>query len=87
VRREEAKQRWVCLSACDPANLLGSVLAGERVPRVPGNRVLYLDGVPVATWIADKFAALPGLPPDMASRAQAQLAARPAPRMASPALH
>ncbi len=61
VRRAPPTQQWTCVSACDPANLLGGVLAGERVPRVPGNRVLYLDGLPVAARVADKFVALPSL--------------------------
>jgi ATP-dependent Lhr-like helicase len=34
------------VSAADPANLLGSVLPGARVPRVVGNRVRFRDGLP-----------------------------------------
>jgi len=73
VRRSQAEGRWTCVSACDPANLLGSVLAGERVARVPGNRVLYLDGVPVAAWVAEAFVELPGLDPAQAAEARQRL--------------
>ncbi|MEO5738276.1 MAG: ATP-dependent DNA helicase, partial [Variovorax sp.] len=52
VRRQPPDGTLVCLSASDPANLLGSIVAGARVPRVPGARVLYRDGVPIATSIA-----------------------------------
>jgi ATP-dependent Lhr-like helicase len=55
LRREPSSEQWVCVSASDPANLLGSVLPGERVPRVPGNRVLYRDGLPVATWVGERL--------------------------------
>ncbi|MDB5829153.1 MAG: ATP-dependent helicase, partial [Variovorax sp.] len=57
VRRQPADpsdpsdMRYICLSASDPANLLGTVLTGPKVPRVAGARVLYRDGVPVATSV------------------------------------
>lgn len=73
VRRAAPAQQWTCLSACDPANLLGGVLSGERVPRVPGNRVLYLDGLPVAARVADKFVALPSLDAAHTREAHTQL--------------
>ncbi len=43
---------WVCVCGADPLNLVGSVLAGDNVPRVVGSRVLYRDGVPVAKRVA-----------------------------------
>jgi hypothetical protein len=42
------------VAATDPCNLLGSVLPGVKVPRVVGSRVLYRDGVPVATQRRDE---------------------------------
>jgi len=36
----------------DPLNLVGSVMAGDNVPRVVGSRVLYRDGVVVAKLVA-----------------------------------
>ena len=51
---------WSALAAADPANLLGTVMPGAKVARVAGARVLYRDGVPLATsvgqqieWLAD----------------------------------
>lgn len=58
MRRRPHDGRFISVSASDPANLLGSVLPGERIARVPGNRVLYRDGVPVATWIGEHLEAL-----------------------------
>ena len=34
---------------------LGTLLAGEKVPALAGNRILFRDGVPVATVIAGKI--------------------------------
>jgi ATP-dependent helicase Lhr and Lhr-like helicase len=44
----------VCIAASDPLNLLGTVLPGEKVPAVAGNRIVFLDGLPVATLIAGR---------------------------------
>lgn len=46
--REDADAALVTISACDPLNLTGILLPGERVPATPGNRVLFRGGVPVA---------------------------------------
>ena len=37
------------VSACDPLNLVGIITPGDRVPAQPGNRVVFRDGVPVAS--------------------------------------
>jgi len=52
ARRRPGDDALVCLAAADPANLLGTVLQGPKVARVAGARVLFRDGVPVATSIA-----------------------------------
>jgi ATP-dependent Lhr-like helicase len=52
LRRQEKKGDLVSLSAADPLNLTGIVTAGARVPALTKNRVLYRDGVPVATHAA-----------------------------------
>jgi len=49
IRRNPLDGGFVRLSASDPANLLGTLIPGTKVPRVPGARVLYRDGVPIAT--------------------------------------
>jgi ATP-dependent Lhr-like helicase len=49
IRRQEARGDLVSLSAADPLNLMGIITPGPRVPALTNNRVLYRDGVPVAT--------------------------------------
>jgi ATP-dependent Lhr-like helicase len=38
----------VSISAADPLNLVGILTPGDKVPRLPGNRVLFENGAPVA---------------------------------------
>ena len=71
TRRRPHEGTLLALSACDPANLLGTVLPGERIPRVPGNRVVYRDGVPIATWASERFETLVELDADARSAAGA----------------
>jgi len=52
LRQRAPNETWVCLCGADPLNLVGSVLAGDKVPRLVGSRVLYRDGVPVAKRVA-----------------------------------
>ena len=52
IRRQEARGDFVPLSAADPLNLTGIVTPGARVPALTGNRVLFRDGIPVATHTA-----------------------------------
>ena len=49
VRRRPREQDWVSLCAADPLNLLGILTPGPRLPALAGNRVLYRDGLPLAT--------------------------------------
>ncbi|MBQ4856086.1 DEAD/DEAH box helicase [Rhodanobacter sp. B2A1Ga4] len=48
----------VCLSGCDPLNLVGTVLAGDKVPALAGARVLYRDGMPIAALVGGKVVPL-----------------------------
>ena len=73
VRRRPADGALVCLSAADPANLLGTVLPGTKVPRVAGARVLYADGVPLATSVAGEIEILVPLDADQESVARKAL--------------
>jgi ATP-dependent Lhr-like helicase len=38
----------VAVSAVDPLNLAGILTPGDKVPRLPGNRLLFEGGVPIA---------------------------------------
>ena len=49
MNRVEPKGAMVVVSACDPLNLVGIVTPGDRVPALPGNRVVFRDGVPLAS--------------------------------------
>ncbi len=48
VANTEAVDEHVSISAADPLNLVGILTPGEKLPRLPGNRVLFENGVPVA---------------------------------------
>ncbi|TND09346.1 MAG: ATP-dependent helicase Lhr and Lhr-like helicase [Bacteroidetes bacterium] len=48
MRKEGKKGTLVSISAADPLNLTGIITPGRRISGIFSNRVLYLDGVPVA---------------------------------------
>jgi ATP-dependent Lhr-like helicase len=47
-RHAAARGDEVCLSACDPLNLLGTLLPGDRVAAAPHNSILFRDALPLA---------------------------------------
>jgi len=55
MRRRPHDGGLVLISGVDPLNLCGTLLPGDKVPALAGNRVLFRDGVPVATMVAAKF--------------------------------
>jgi ATP-dependent Lhr-like helicase len=61
VRRKPNSQRLVSLSAADPLNLVGIITPGARLASLAGNRLLYRDGVPIATYAADEVQFLEAL--------------------------
>ena len=52
TRRAPPSSAWISLSAADPLNLVGSIVPGAKVPAITHNRVLYRDGMPVASLVA-----------------------------------
>jgi ATP-dependent Lhr-like helicase len=52
VRKQAPDGELLVLSASDPLNLAGTVLPGSKVPRLPGARVLYRDGIALAALVA-----------------------------------
>ncbi len=58
LRNREPDGQLVCVCGADPLNLAGTLVAGDKVPRLAGSRVLYRDGIPVATRIARKVTQL-----------------------------
>ncbi|CAD5110246.1 DEAD/DEAH box helicase [Zestomonas carbonaria] len=77
VRRRPLDGSLVGLSACDPLNLLGTVLPGAKVPALAGNRLLFRDGVPVATLVAGKIHLLQATDTFTAGEWQAALIRQP----------
>ncbi|MGD9943447.1 MAG: DEAD/DEAH box helicase [Burkholderiaceae bacterium] len=77
TRRENGPTQWVCVAAADPANLLGGVLPGAKVPRITGSRVVYRDGVPVGVLAADRIDWLQELAPAERQLAQTMLTRGP----------
>ena len=63
VRKRARDGAMIAVSAADPLNLLGGLLAGDKVPRQPGARLLLRDGVPIATLVAGEFKPLSELSP------------------------
>jgi ATP-dependent Lhr-like helicase len=49
VRRQDGSAEWVSLSGADPLNLVGILTPGPKLAALAGNRVLYRDGLPVAS--------------------------------------
>ncbi len=58
IRREAVAGQLVGISASDPLNLSGVITPGRRIPAVASNRLVYLDGVPVAAREAGAFVPL-----------------------------
>ena len=63
TRKRPASGELVSLSAADPLNLTGILVPGARVPSLARNRVLFRDGVPVATHTAGHTDVLIALQP------------------------
>jgi len=61
ARKRPAHDDYIALSAADPLNLAGILTPGMRIPALAGNRILFRDGVPVATLIAGELEALQAL--------------------------
>jgi len=83
IRRQELRGDFVSLSAADPLNLTGILTPGARVPALAGNRVLFRDGVPVATHTAGQSDFLVQMEPGREWEARQALVRRrmaPAPR-------
>jgi ATP-dependent Lhr-like helicase len=76
MRRRPHDGGFVCISGVDPLNLCGTLLPGDKVPALAGNRVLFRDGLPVATIVAGKFRYLQAPDPAERELLHAQLVAR-----------
>ena len=52
TRRRPPAEQWISLSGADPLNLIGVLTPGPRLAALTDNRLVYQDGVPVATLSA-----------------------------------
>jgi ATP-dependent Lhr-like helicase len=77
VRQREHSGEVICISAADPLNLTGSVLAGAKVPRIPGARIAFRDGVAVASLLAGQVEEIESLPADVQREVHRLLMRRP----------
>ncbi|KQP13533.1 ATP-dependent DNA helicase [Pseudorhodoferax sp. Leaf267] len=80
LRRQPHDGALVCLAATDPANLLGNLLPGARIARLAGARVLYRDGLPIASWAGGQLEALVPLDADAQREAMRLLGQAPGAR-------
>ena len=85
LRKRAPDGTLIAVSASDPLNLLGGIVAGEKVPRQPGARLLWRDGLPLATLVAGEFRPLPGLDAQDLHAAKVALLRDPATGPAQPA--
>jgi ATP-dependent Lhr-like helicase len=77
VRQRADDGELVGVSGCDPLNLVGTVLAGDKVPALAGSRVLYRDGMPIAALVGGKVVPLIELSAAEWQRARAVLLRHP----------
>jgi ATP-dependent Lhr-like helicase len=52
VRRKPSSGEWISVSGADPLNLAGILTPGPKLAALTGNRLLYRDGLPVASLAA-----------------------------------
>jgi ATP-dependent Lhr-like helicase len=79
VRRKPHAQKYVSLSAADPLNLIGIITPGARLASLAGNRLLYRDGLPIATYAAEAVQYLVDVPEKEQWEAQTALLRRHTP--------
>ena len=80
ARRKQPSGALVSLSGADPLNLVGILTPGARLPALTGNRLLYRDGIPIATLAAGEVRFLETLDPATEWEAQKTLLRQTAPR-------
>jgi ATP-dependent Lhr-like helicase len=54
TRRRPPSEQWISLSGADPLNLIGVLTPGPRLAALTDNRLVYRDGILVATLSAGK---------------------------------
>jgi len=86
TRQRAADGSFVCVSGADPLNVVGHLLAGDKVPHVAGVRVLYRDGVPVARRVAGEIILAGAFAPTEEQAIRSMLVRDPPRRGAAPVI-
>ncbi len=73
MRNRPADGELVEVGALDPLNLSGTVIAGDKVPRVAGSRLLFRDGMPVAARIGGEVRLMAALEPEAEAQVRRRL--------------
>ncbi len=73
VRRKPPSGEFLSLSGADPLNLVGILTPGAKLAALTPNRVLYRDGIPVATLAGGAVQFLEELDPPTQWQAQKAL--------------
>lgn len=55
IRHAEKRGDLITISACDPLNLIGTLLPGDKVPISNNRQIVFRDGIPIATESKDKL--------------------------------
>ena len=76
TRRADSSGILVSVSGADPLNLVGVIAPGAKVPALLNNRVLYRDGVAIATLTGGEITWLVDLEPAEARAAESALVKR-----------
>jgi ATP-dependent Lhr-like helicase len=77
IRQRTHDGAMVCVSAVDPLNMVGTIVSGEKVPRLAGSRILYRDGVPLGTLVSGEVNILVDLPHDEEAKVRRMLLREP----------
>ncbi|HUA77560.1 MAG TPA: hypothetical protein VMA86_07800, partial [Acetobacteraceae bacterium] len=79
TRRKAGSGEWISVSGADPLNLAGIITPGPRLAALTGNRLLFRDGVPVASLSGGEVTYLAALEPATEWEARKRLLRSPAP--------
>ena len=86
VRKQPLRGALVNLCGADPLNLVGSVIPGAKVPALTGSRIMFRDGVPIATLVAREVTLLEEVEPGVEWAMKKMLMKQPYPRRSAPSL-
>ena len=73
TKNTEPDGRFIAISACDPLNLAGITSPGPRVAAVVRNRLVFRDGVPIASMESGAFVAIANVSSEIMDQAKVVL--------------